>query len=59
MKVKEAIMRLRNKNTMFRDIGKTIDSAKSTVWNIIKKKENTGESQDSQSYWQAKKDLHS
>ena len=38
MKVKEAIMRLRNKNEMGRDIGQTLGLPKLTVWYIITKK---------------------
>ena len=44
MNVKEAIMRLRNKNET--DIGRTLGLSKSTVWNTIRKKENTGELTD-------------
>ena len=36
-------MRLRNKNKTVRDISQTLGLPKSTVWNIIKKKESTGE----------------
>ena len=43
MKVKKAIMRLRNKNKTVGDISQTLDLPKSTVWNIIKKKESTVE----------------
>ncbi|XP_078267289.1 transmembrane and coiled-coil domain-containing protein 6 isoform X2 [Rhinoraja longicauda] len=43
MKVKEAIMRLRNKNKTVGDISQNLGLPKSTVWSIIKKKESTGE----------------
>ena len=41
--VKQAIIRLKNQNKPIREIGKTLGVAKSTVWNILKKKERTGE----------------
>lgn len=41
MEVKEPIMKLRNKTV--RDIGQALWLPKSSVWNIIKTKESTGE----------------
>ena len=41
MKIKEAIIRLRNKKWIAKDIGQTICLLK-TNWNILKKKESTG-----------------
>uniref|UniRef100_A0A0E9WKU5 Transposase IS30-like HTH domain-containing protein n=1 Tax=Anguilla anguilla TaxID=7936 RepID=A0A0E9WKU5_ANGAN len=43
MKVKEPIIRLKNERKTVRDIAQTLGLPKSTVWNIIKKKESTGE----------------
>lgn len=43
IKVKEAIMRLKKKNNNIRVFGQTLGLPKSTVWNIIKNKERTGE----------------
>ena len=37
------IIRLKNRNKLIREIAKTFGVAKSTVWNILKKKEHTGE----------------
>ena len=42
LSVKQAIIRLK-KNKPIREIAKTLGVAKSTVWNILKKKERTGE----------------
>ena len=36
--VKQAIIRLKNQNKLIREKGKTLSVAKSTVWNILKKK---------------------
>ena len=41
--MKQAIIRLKNLNKPIREIAKTLDMAKSTVWNILKKKERAGE----------------
>ena len=41
--MKQAIIRLKNLNKPFREIAKTLRVAKSTVWNILKKKECTRE----------------
>ena len=41
--VKQAIIRLKNRNKPIREIAKTLGVAKSTVWYILKKKERTGE----------------
>ena len=43
LSVKQAIIRLKNQNKPIREITKTLGVAKSTVWNILKKKERTGE----------------
>ena len=43
LSVKQAIIRLKNQNKPIREIAKTLGVAKSTVWNILKKKEHTGE----------------
>ena len=43
LSVKQAIIRLKNLNKPIREIAKTLGVAKSTVWNILKKKERTGE----------------
>ena len=43
LSVKQAIIRLKNQNKPLREIAKTLGVAKSTVWNILKKKERTGE----------------
>ena len=43
LSVKQAIIRLKNQNKPIREIAKTLDVAKSTVWNILKKEECTGE----------------
>lgn len=43
MKVKEVIMKLKNKNKIISDIGQTSGlPEESTVWNIIKNKEYSG-----------------
>ena len=39
LSVKQAIIRLKNQNKPIREIAKTLGVAKSTVWNILKKKE--------------------
>ena len=39
LSVKQAIIRLKNQNKPIREIAKTLDVAKSTVWNILKKKD--------------------
>ena len=39
LSVKQAIIRLKNQNKPIREIAKTLGMAKSTVWNILKKKE--------------------
>ena len=41
LSVKPAIIRLKNQNKPIREIAKTLGVAKSTVWNILKKKECT------------------
>ena len=41
--ISEAIIRLKNQNKPIREKEKTLGVAKSTVWNILKKKERTGE----------------
>ena len=43
LSVKQAIIRLKNQNKPIREIEKTLGVAKSTVWNILKKKESTDE----------------
>ena len=43
LSVKQAIIRLKNQNKPIREMAKTLGVAKSTVWNILKKKERTGE----------------
>ncbi|KAJ8353878.1 hypothetical protein SKAU_G00214450 [Synaphobranchus kaupii] len=43
MSVKQAIMKLKNENKTIRDIAEAVDLPKSTVWNIVKKQERTGE----------------
>ena len=43
LSVKQAINRLKNQNKLIREIAKTLGVAKSTVWNILKMKEITGE----------------
>ena len=43
LSVKQAIIRLKNQNKPIREIAKTLGAAKSTVWNILKKKERNGE----------------
>ena len=43
LSVKQAIIRLKNLNKPIREIEKTLCMATSTVWNILKKKERTGE----------------
>ena len=43
LSVKQAIIRLKNQNKPIREIAKTLGVAKSTVWNILKKKERTSE----------------
>mgnify|MGYP002715355238 CR=1 FL=1 len=43
LSVKQAIIRLKKQNKPIREIAKTLGVAKSTVWNILKKKERTGE----------------
>ena len=43
LSVKQTIIRLKNQNKLIREIAKTLGVAKSTVWNILKKKERTGE----------------
>ena len=43
LSVKQAIIRLKNQNKPIREIAKTLRVTKSTVWNILKKKECTGE----------------
>ena len=42
MKVKEAVMRLKNENKTIRDMGQTSGSPTSAVWKIMKKKECSG-----------------
>ena len=43
LSVKQAIIRLKSPNKPNREIAKTLGVPKSTVWNILKKKESTGE----------------
>ncbi len=43
LSVKQAIIRLKKLNKPIREIAKTLGVAKTTVWNILKKKERTGE----------------
>ena len=43
LSVEQAIIRLKIQNKPIREITKTFGVAKSTVWNIFKKKERTGE----------------
>ena len=43
LSVKKAIIWLKNLNKQIREIAQTLGVAKSTVWNILKKKERTGE----------------
>ena len=43
LSVKQAIIRLKNQNKPIREIAKTLGMAKSTIWNILKRKECTGE----------------
>ena len=43
LSVKQAIIRLKNRNKPNREIAKPLGLAKSTVWYILKKKERTGE----------------
>ena len=43
LSMKRAIIRLKNQNKPIREIANTLGVAKSTVWNILKKKERTGE----------------
>ena len=43
LSVKQAIIRLKKQNKPIREIAKTLGVAKSTVWNILEKKERTGE----------------
>ncbi len=43
LSVKQAIIRLKKQNKPIREIAKTLGVAKTTVWNILKKKERTGE----------------
>ncbi len=43
LSVKQAIIRLKKQNKPIRDRAKTLGVAKTTVWNILKKKERTGE----------------
>ena len=43
LSVKQAIISLKNLNKPIREIAKTLGVAKSTAWNILKKKERTGE----------------
>ncbi len=43
LSVKQAIIRLKKQNKPIREIAKTLGVAKTTVWNILKKKEHTGE----------------
>ena len=46
LSVRQAIIRLKNQNKPIREIAKTLGVAKSTVWNILKKKKRTGELSD-------------
>ncbi len=41
LSVKQAIIRLKKQNKPIREIAKTLGVAKTTVWNILKKKERT------------------
>ena len=41
LSMKQAIIRLKNQNKPIREIAKTLGVTKSTVWNILKKKEHT------------------
>lgn len=41
--VKESIIKLKNENKSIREIAKTLGLAKSTIWSILKKVENTGD----------------
>ncbi|KAG5856999.1 hypothetical protein ANANG_G00013870 [Anguilla anguilla] len=43
MPVKQAIIKLKNEKKSIRDIAETLGVSKSTVWNIIKKQERTGQ----------------
>uniref|UniRef100_A0A8C5PQS4 Transposase n=1 Tax=Leptobrachium leishanense TaxID=445787 RepID=A0A8C5PQS4_9ANUR len=43
LSVKQAIIRLKKQNKPIRDIARTLGVAKTTVWNILKKKERTSE----------------
>uniref|UniRef100_A0A8C5MV28 Transposase Tc1-like domain-containing protein n=1 Tax=Leptobrachium leishanense TaxID=445787 RepID=A0A8C5MV28_9ANUR len=43
LSVKQAIIRLKKQNKPIREIARTLGVAKTTVWNILKKKERTGE----------------
>uniref|UniRef100_A0A8C5Q4E8 Transposase n=1 Tax=Leptobrachium leishanense TaxID=445787 RepID=A0A8C5Q4E8_9ANUR len=43
LSVKQAISRLKKQNKPIREIARTLGVAKTTVWNILKKKERTGE----------------
>ncbi len=43
LSVKQAIISLKKQNKPIREIAKTLGVAKTTVWNILKKKEYTGE----------------
>ena len=43
LSVKQPIIRLKNPNKPIREIAKTLGVAKSTVWNVLKKKIRTGE----------------
>ncbi len=43
LSVKQAIIRLKKLNKPIREIAKTLGVAKTTVWNILKKKERTSE----------------
>uniref|UniRef100_A0AAY5L3B0 SAP domain-containing protein n=1 Tax=Esox lucius TaxID=8010 RepID=A0AAY5L3B0_ESOLU len=43
MPVKQDIIRLKHEKKSIRDIAKTLGLSKSTVWNIVKKQERTGE----------------
>ncbi len=43
LSVKQAIIRLKKQNKPIREIAKTLGVAKTTVWNILKKKERTSE----------------
>ena len=41
--MKQAIIRLKNQNKPIKEMANTLGVAKSTVWNILKKNERTGE----------------